>query len=91
MSDPTTAIERGVLRFRQGDLAGALEDFDRAVRSGPDDPTAYNNRGLARRGPATCPGRWPTSTTPSGCAPGTPTPWATADWRTGPAAGPAMP
>lgn len=45
-------MNRGRLRLDGGDLAGALEDFDRAVELSPDLWVAWTNRGiaLARRG-----------------------------------------
>jgi tetratricopeptide (TPR) repeat protein len=36
-------------RGAQGDLDGALEDYDKAIRLKSDDATAYYNRGIARR------------------------------------------
>ncbi|MBI4616373.1 MAG: tetratricopeptide repeat protein [Planctomycetes bacterium] len=49
--DPRTAEEytkRGAARRDQGDLAGAIRDFDRAIELKPDYADAYTNRGLAR-------------------------------------------
>ena len=40
---------RGVLRCGQGDWAGAVADFDEALRLQPGCAEAYNNRGAARR------------------------------------------
>ena len=43
---PTTT--GGIAREAQGDLAGALADYDQAIALNPQDATAYNNRGIAR-------------------------------------------
>lgn len=40
-----THVNRGILRLRRGDRAGALADFDRATALDPDEPEAYLNRG----------------------------------------------
>ncbi len=40
--------ERGLARYQKGQLAGALEDFDRAIELRPDDPHLLGNRGMAR-------------------------------------------
>jgi len=42
-----THVNRGVLRMRRGDLAGAVADFDEAVRRDPDQAEAYLNKGAA--------------------------------------------
>jgi len=39
---------RGHARFHQGDLGGAISDYDRALEINPQDAIAYCNRGLAR-------------------------------------------
>ena len=39
---------RGAARHAQGDLAGALADFDRALALSPDCPEIRNNRGAVR-------------------------------------------
>jgi tetratricopeptide (TPR) repeat protein len=41
-------VARGLARRQQGDLPGAIADYDRAIELEPDDATAYTNRGLAR-------------------------------------------
>jgi tetratricopeptide (TPR) repeat protein len=42
-----TYVNRGVLRMRRGDLAGAVADFDEAIRRDPDQAEAYLNKGAA--------------------------------------------
>lgn len=42
-----THVNRGILRLRRGDTAGALADFDAATRLNPDEPEAYLNRASA--------------------------------------------
>ena len=42
-----THVNRGILRLRRGDVAGALADFDAATALNPDEPEAYLNRGSA--------------------------------------------
>jgi tetratricopeptide (TPR) repeat protein len=39
---------RGLSRHQQGDLDGAIAEFDRAINSQPDWAQAWNNRGAAR-------------------------------------------
>src|SRR5262249_50100047 len=39
---------RGAARYAQGDVAGALADFDRALQIDPLHGATYNNRGSAR-------------------------------------------
>lgn len=41
----STHVNRGILRLRRGDTAGALRDFDEATRLNPNEPEAYLNRG----------------------------------------------
>lgn len=41
--------ERGKGRYRQGDLAGAIADYDQVVALKPDYAAAYLERGVARR------------------------------------------
>ncbi|HJQ82983.1 MAG TPA: tetratricopeptide repeat protein [Candidatus Binatia bacterium] len=41
-------VQRGWARQRDGDLVGAIADYDAALRLDPDDPLAHNQRGLAR-------------------------------------------
>jgi tetratricopeptide (TPR) repeat protein len=38
---------RGLIRHDRGDIAGALGDYDEAVRLGPTSPTAFRKRGEA--------------------------------------------
>jgi tetratricopeptide (TPR) repeat protein len=50
--DPFTAnayTDRGVARYRKGDLEGALQDFNWAIRIRPSLFVAYVNRGAVRR------------------------------------------
>ncbi|MBI4616090.1 MAG: tetratricopeptide repeat protein [Planctomycetes bacterium] len=50
-NEPRTAADynhRGIAREAQGDLAGATEDYTRALKLDPNNALAYNNRGLAR-------------------------------------------
>lgn len=42
-----THVNRGILRQRNGDLKGALSDFDAATALNPDEPEAYLNRAVA--------------------------------------------
>ena len=52
MNPPMIAAEfcqRGAERHRPGDLAGALQDFDEAVRLDDGNPEAHYNRGVARQ------------------------------------------
>ena len=44
-SDPHIHVLRGVFKFGQGDLQGALSDYARAIELNPQDAAAYNNRG----------------------------------------------
>ncbi len=39
-----THVNRGILRLRSGDAAGALADFDAATALNPDEPEPYLNR-----------------------------------------------
>ena len=47
----TTEVHCGALRGQRCDLEGALQDFNEAIRPGPDDAAAFNNRGNARPPP----------------------------------------
>jgi len=40
-----TYVNRGILRARLGDVAGAHGDYDRALRLDPNEPEAYLNKG----------------------------------------------
>jgi tetratricopeptide (TPR) repeat protein len=40
--------DRGVIRQNQGDLDGAIADYNRAIELDPGVTRAYNNRGLAK-------------------------------------------
>jgi tetratricopeptide (TPR) repeat protein len=40
-----TYVNRGIIRARLGDIAGAHSDYDRALRLDPDEPEAYLNKG----------------------------------------------
>jgi tetratricopeptide (TPR) repeat protein len=42
-----TFVNRGILRMRNGDLDGALADYDRAIARDPQLAEAYLNKGLA--------------------------------------------
>jgi tetratricopeptide (TPR) repeat protein len=42
-----THVNRGILRLRRGDTAGAIADFDRAMTLDPGQPEAYLNKGAA--------------------------------------------
>jgi tetratricopeptide (TPR) repeat protein len=49
--DPLTAnayTSRGLARYRQGDVDGAIADWDAAIRLHPGLPRPYTNRGSAR-------------------------------------------
>src|SRR6266436_771391 len=41
-------VNRGIEKGKQGDLDGAIADFNRAIELGSTNPAAYNNRGNAR-------------------------------------------
>jgi len=43
---------RGLLREKQGDLKGALEDYTSAIQFDPEHAKAYNNRGAIRKNQA---------------------------------------
>ena len=45
---PEALNNRGATRFAHGDAAGALADFDLALRLRPQYPEALNNRGIVR-------------------------------------------
>ena len=81
--------DRGTRATPQGDLRGAVADFQRALEIDPDYPEAWNNRGAARHALGTSPARPPTSTAPWNSAPATPRPTTTAassamPWGTSP-------
>ncbi|HYZ47467.1 MAG TPA: tetratricopeptide repeat protein [Sphingomonas sp.] len=40
-----TFVNRGILRARTNDMAGALADYDQAIRLNPAQPEAYLNKG----------------------------------------------
>jgi len=40
-------VERGDLRQERGDPAGALSEYELALKEAPDDPMIWNNRGVA--------------------------------------------
>ena len=42
-----THVNRGILRLRRNDVAGAMQDFEQASRLDPAEPEAYFNRGSA--------------------------------------------
>ncbi len=42
-------MDRAELRFRSGDLVGALSDYDRALELNPRSGPAFSNRGLIRK------------------------------------------
>lgn len=42
-----THVNRGILRLRRNDVAGAMADFERANRLDPTEPEAHFNRGSA--------------------------------------------
>lgn len=42
-------FNRGIIRREIGDLVGAIEDYDLAIRINPTQSEIYNNRGNARR------------------------------------------
>jgi tetratricopeptide (TPR) repeat protein len=41
-----THVNRGILRSRLGDMAGAMRDFDAALAIDPNQPEAYLNKGV---------------------------------------------
>lgn len=45
--DAASRMERGVVRFRQGDLSGAIADFEHAIALRPDDGVCLTNLGQA--------------------------------------------
>src|SRR5436190_5363014 len=42
-------VNRGIEKAKNGDLDGAIADFDRAIQLDPKDAAIYNNRGLAKQ------------------------------------------
>jgi tetratricopeptide (TPR) repeat protein len=42
-------LNRGELRYRQGDRSGGLADFERAIEIAPKEAWGYNDRGWVRR------------------------------------------
>lgn len=40
-------VNRGIIRMKADDIAGALVDYDRAIRLDPDEPEAFLNKGIA--------------------------------------------
>ncbi|MBS9393600.1 MAG: tetratricopeptide repeat protein [Dolichospermum sp. LBC05a] len=46
--DPKFYIKRGEARLESGDVKGALEDFNQALRLNSNDAEAYNNIGIIR-------------------------------------------
>jgi tetratricopeptide (TPR) repeat protein len=40
-------VNRGVVRLKRGDLAGAADDFDLAIRAAPNFADAWVNKGIA--------------------------------------------
>ena len=47
-NDADAFLNRGVTRGDKGDLDGALQDYNEAIRLKPDDAEAFNNRGELR-------------------------------------------
>ena len=41
-----THVNRGILRFRAGDVGGAIRDYDKALELDPNQPEAYLNKGV---------------------------------------------
>lgn len=42
-----THVNRGILRMKAGDVAGALADYDAALAKDPTEPEAWLNKGVA--------------------------------------------
>ncbi len=42
-----THVNRGIIKLRQGDMEGAVADFDAAIARDPDQPEAYLNKAVA--------------------------------------------
>lgn len=42
-----THVNRGIIRLRRGEMAGALADFDTAIERDPAEAEAYLNKGMA--------------------------------------------
>ena len=42
-----THVNRGILRYKKGDIAASLKDFDRAIALDPNQPEAYLNKAAA--------------------------------------------
>jgi tetratricopeptide (TPR) repeat protein len=55
LDDARQAQRRGAELHSQGDLQGALREFDRAVGLAPEAPLAWVNRGLVHRALKNCP------------------------------------
>ena len=45
--DPTAYLNRGIVRYNEGDMEGAMEFFMKAQEHNPDEATVYYYRGLA--------------------------------------------
>ena len=43
----TALVQRADLRQNGGDILGALQDYERALKEAPDDPMIWNNRGVS--------------------------------------------
>jgi serine/threonine protein kinase/Flp pilus assembly protein TadD len=46
--DATAYNDSGIAKFKQGELQGAIKDFDEAIRLNPNFVLAYNNRAFAK-------------------------------------------
>lgn len=47
-NDPDSFCKRGVQRFNEGNYAGAISDFDKALTLDPENAEYYNLRGHAK-------------------------------------------
>jgi tetratricopeptide (TPR) repeat protein len=64
-------VTRGIEKAKNGDLDGAIADFDRAMKLNPKDDAPYYNRAQARRLKNDTAAQSPTTAKPSSLGPQT--------------------